>query len=295
MGALVGGLHAEQGKGNGNGNAGNGNGNGNGNGSGAPAPAFEDTIDSFAADLTIRHAVVATDGSPVGSDAPAYTLRLERQRNGASWRTAISLRNLDRPSVVALNGPRVLDNPFIVSRLEYDDDGTAPRMYDAQGRRVTGPTDADRRRLGVADALRKGQFDPTAILGRMNGPGRGPDSRTFAAGLIVGAADGPKRRGNLEQRYGPRAGKVRGLDQFIRKDGAEVHELLASPDSSLPVELNQTNNGRLVSHAQFEYQPFNGNGIARSRVHSERALADGTRSVSDVSVANITVNQGGPR
>ena len=261
------------------------------------APAFEETIGTLAADLTIRQGRVTADGKPTGIDPPGYTLRLQRERNGTTWRTALSLHRLDAAAVQSLTGPQALDNPFVISRLEYDDDGTPPRMYDARGRLMAGPSENDRRRLGVPQDKRDPNWDPSAILGRIGGPPRGSDKRSFSAGLLVSLAERTKRRADLEQRFGPRAGQVRGLDQFIRRDGAQMHELLVAADSLLPIEMNVTEGGQLVSRARFEYEPRDADILIRRRSRAETIIrgSGGERSITDLVVSNLVIAPRGAR
>src|SRR6185369_17368720 len=115
---------------------------------GAP-PGFEETIDQVAADVTIRQWRITSDDGRVASDPPGVAFRFEAERNGAGWRTRLSTTGFEKPSATLLTGPQALDTPFLISRLEYDDDGTPPRMYNARGQLVTGPGEKERRALGL--------------------------------------------------------------------------------------------------------------------------------------------------
>jgi len=255
---------------------------------------FDATIETVAADLTIRQWHVTAEGTRAGVDPPSVSVRFEAARYGSGWRTSLSTTGLGRVVARGLAGPQVLDNPFIVSRLEYDDDG-APRMYNAQGQLMAGPGEKERLALGLSSDLRDKNWDPSGVLGRVGAPGRGAD-RTGAAGLVVGVADGKKRRADVERKFGPRAGRVRGHDQFILRDGSTVHELLVSAETSVPVELNQTTAGELITHIQFDYEAHGADALVRRHMRAEQAMGDsgGGRLITDLSVANLSfVKRGG--
>jgi len=271
-----------------------GRGAGGGAGQGG-SQAFEETIEKVSADVTIRQWRMTTDDTG-GIDPPGLSVRFEAERRGSGWRTSLSATGLDKPSAQLLTGPQALDNPFVVSRLEYDDDGTAPRMYNARGQLMAGPGEKERRALGLPEELRDKTWDPAAILGRVGGAGRGPD-RSGVAGLVVGAADGQKRRADLERRFGPKADKVNGRDRFILRQGAAVHEVLVTPDTSLPVEVSSTEGGQLTSHVLFEYESNGGDAIVRRHTRGERSVPNsgGQRMVTDLTIANLTLVRRGGR
>jgi hypothetical protein len=273
-----------------------GKGNGGGDDGVGASPAFEATIESAAADITIRQWRVTADGARAGVDPPAVSVRVEAARNGSAWRTSLSMTGLDRPVARGLAGPQALDNPFLVSRLEYDDDGTPPRMFNARGQLMAMPGENERRALGLPEGLRDKNWDPSAVLGRVGAPGRGPD-RTGLAGLVVGVADAPKRRADVERHFGKRIGQVRGHDQFILRSGAQVDELLITPDTAVPVELNETTEGELTARMEFEYDAQGADALVRRHVRAERAIgkSGGERMVTDLSVTNLTLVRRGDR
>src|SRR5688572_28732595 len=85
------------------------------------------SADRFTGDLAIRHQRLGADGAPAGPSAPAIVLRVERRREHGVWKTIVSVRESGTIRVQSLAGPQVLDNPFALARLEYDEDGTPPR------------------------------------------------------------------------------------------------------------------------------------------------------------------------
>ncbi|MEO7190143.1 MAG: hypothetical protein ABI051_03735 [Vicinamibacterales bacterium] len=267
----------------------------------APAPPeqanTEHAVDALSADMTIRQWRIAADGKPLGADPPSFTMKLQRERHGQGWHTSLSLQRAEPPLVQGLSGPRALDNPFLVARFEYDDDGTEPKMYDVSGRVMAGPTEADRARLGLPLDLRDPSWDPTALAGRARGAARGAANRSAANGLLLKQADHSQRRADLQQRFGPRAGQVRGLDRFVHTFGPEVHELLVDPALALTMEMNVSGQGGLLSHAVFEYQPFGKADLLRHHAQAQRVIpaSGGSRIVTDVTIANVIVDTRGGR
>jgi hypothetical protein len=246
------------------------------------------SAEAFSGLLTVRHQRVGADGQPSAAPVPAMVLRFERWPEHGRWKTALTLQSSDPVWIESLSGRRSLPNPFGLSRLEYDE-GAAPRMYGRAGGLVKGPTDADRRLLGIPETLR----DPNAALATrlaamVGGPaalaGRGP-----ADGLLVHAHDRPRRRLDLERRFGHPVGTVRGLERFVTQAAGRAQELLIDPETTLPVELNVVHQGRLFSRTIFDYQPSTAGSLLRRRLRTEFALGSSTdgRMVSEVELTDV--------
>jgi hypothetical protein len=250
--------------------------------------------EAFSGRLTVRYQRVAADGRPGSSPVPAIVLKLERWPVRGRWKTALTLQSSDPVWIESLTGRRPLQNPFGISRLEYDDDGTTPRVYGRRGELVKGPTNADRRLLGIPDTLR----DPNAELATrlaaiVGGPGA-PVGRGPAEGLLVHASDHPNRRLALERRFGRPIGTVRGLERFVVQAADRTQELLLDPDTALPAELNVARQGRLFSRTSFDYQASSTGSLLRRRLHTEFALGSSAsgRLVSDIELTDVTIGQG---
>jgi hypothetical protein len=247
------------------------------------------------ADLRIRQMQVAADGTPLGVGAPGVVLHVNRHFQGGHWRLTMTMGAMDRPRVTTPKGAVLLDNPFMVSRMEYDEDaGGEPVLYDRAGRRVVIPGEAERLRMGVAASLRRTTWDRDVVAGQVAGAPAPAGGRAITSGFVADAGLAHTRRQRLEARYGRAVGRVRGLDRFVMAAGNQTEEVLVAPDSSLPVEVNLARAGGLASHIQLTYDRNPAVGYVRRLLHSE-AIANestGARLVTEVETANLVVNGG---
>jgi hypothetical protein len=260
------------------------------------APVSSTSYQRLSGDLTVRQSRVGPDGRPAGMSAPAVVLHLDRERHGQRWRTTLVVRSTQPASINTLTGPQELQNPFVVSRFEYDDDGTAPRMYNRAGALIQLPGRAAREGLGVPAALLDPHWTSDAIRSR---PGMAPGTTVDngpAAGLFLDRDDHVRRRAMLERHFGRSAGTHRGLERFINRVGDDVQEVLADPVTAVPVEVNTVKRGQLVSRATFDYQTIVNGAILRRRARSERVLNDPSeRFVSDIELSNLTLGEAAGR
>jgi hypothetical protein len=266
----------------------------------APTGAVSTTSQTSApramqADLRLRQMQVAADGTPLGVGAPGVVLHVDRHFQGGHWRLTMTMSAVDRPRVTTPRGASLLENPFMVSRLEYDEDaGGEPALYDRAGRRVAIPTDEQRRRIGVAASLRRTTWDRDVLAGQVAGAAVPVGGRAITTGLLAEARLAPTRRQRFEARYGRPVGRVRGLDRFVMATGNQTEETLVTPDSSLPVEVNLVRAGGLASHIRITYDSNPAVGYVRRLLHSEEVAneASGARLVTEVEMSNLIVDGG---
>jgi hypothetical protein len=122
-------------------------------------------------------------------------------------------------------------------------------------------------------------LDQAAVPGMTATPGD--------AGTLVGpAASRPARRAAFERRFGKPTGRVRGLDRYVAREGATVHEMLVHPESALPAELNVVDGKTLVEHHRFDYARMADGTWVRRRMASETALP-GTPSQRLLAVSTL--------
>jgi hypothetical protein len=259
-----------------------------------PAPVSATPWTAFRADLSIRQSVLAVTGQPHGPAAPAATLRVERRLDRGRWRTTITLTNMERPQVRGLAGTAALVNPFEVVRMEYDEDGTAPRLYDRQGRLVRLPGEADRRRLHTPPALAAGLPVLESLEGRVGVAPLGLTRHGWVAEVMAARELRLSRRAMLERQFGAASGQVRGLDRFVGWLGADSVEVLVDPDA-LPVEITTSRNGEVRTRTTIGYTRDAAGTLIRRTVRAERDRGDGSgeRTITEIDLANIQATAGG--
>jgi hypothetical protein len=90
---------------------------------------------------------------------------------------------------------------------------------------------------------------------------------------------------------------VRGLDRFVSTRAGEVTEVLSDPAWAVPVEINVTRDGALVSHSRLSYRQDPGAGLVRQRYVTERLISpeSGDRAIVDVELDNVRLGRRGTR
>ncbi len=260
-------------------------------------PGGSPTWDTFRADLSVRQTAVPADGEPAGPAAPALTVRIERRAIGSRWRTSLSLHSIERPQIRGLaTGPAVI-NPFEVVRMEYDEDGTSPRMYDRRGRLVRLPREADRRRLHTPAALAAGLPVLESLAGRVGPPPAALTGHGWIDEVLAPLEQRDVRRARIERQLGRPTGQVRGLDRFTAWVGEETHEVLVDPQTAVPVEVNTMRAGQLVARTTLAHLRDAAGVLVRRTMRRERTRAgpSSDRSVTEIELANIQLSAEGAR
>jgi hypothetical protein len=250
--------------------------------------------EAFSADLTMRQARVGPDGQSAGPAAPSATVRMTRRLQGGRWRTTLTLQHMDRPEIRGLATSAATINPFEVVRFEYDEDGTAPRMYDRHGRLVRLPGGADRRRLHTPAAIAAGLPVLESPAGRVPPPVAfaGQD---FAAAVLAPPTERAARRTAIERQLGRPTGQVRGLNRHVAWMGTDTLEVLVDPDMVVPVEINRMRHGELVARTGITQVRDAAGTLVRRMSRTERVVdgASGERMVTEIELANIQVTSVG--
>jgi hypothetical protein len=257
-----------------------------------------DAVDAFSVDLTIRRQHVRADGSSLGSAPPSVTYHWEEVRSGAGWKTTMTLADADQPVVQTRRGPETLRDVSAVVRLERDEQGTV-RLFDEKSRVIEPPSDATRQRLWeLAGGSRQDVAPDFRAAPGSAGPSAGPSTQQdWLDAVLPALADAPRRRAALGARYDLSSRRVRGFDQYTATSGEGQVEVLADPNSALPVEINLVRNGALIEHTTMAYASAMGGRVLREHLHVERAApgGSGARSVTDIQLANPYIGQGRDR
>jgi hypothetical protein len=253
--------------------------------------------DTFRADLSIRHALVRADGQPIGPAAPAATVGMERRETGGRWKTTLTLREIARPEIRGLSASAALDNPFQVVRMEYDEDGTPPRLYDRHNRLVRLPRAEDRRVFHTPATLAAGLPVLPSLAGRVGAPPPAITGREWVEAVLASPEQRVQRRAALERRLGRATGQVRGFDRFTSHSGDVEQEILVDPNTALPVEMNTTRQGTLVARTTWAHVRDTAGQLVSRTSRTERTVQgdSGDRSVTTTTLANIQLVAGGAR
>jgi hypothetical protein len=251
--------------------------------------------DSYDADFTLRYQFVDAAGQEVRTRPPAVAFHLTRRRHRGGWQTSLTLQGIERPVVQTSAGPKELDNPFLVSRMEYDEDGTPPRLFNRRGEQMEDPARHALSQVVLpADLEARAWSAASSRLAAAGAMSQRFTERDPLAGLVTPAADHAARQRGLERQFGRAVGRVRGLDQYRTENGDQAREVLVRPTDALPIELNTTRHGALVDHALFTYDSLPSGLVVRHHVHAEHLLdeTDGIRSVADLDITNVRLGIG---
>lgn len=289
--------------------------------------AAADSWDTFTARVVVRRQLIGAGGQPVGPRMAADAREefiWQRMKTSTGWKTTMTLVDGVPRTVRSLRGDVPLPVAPTVSRIEDDEDGTGPRLFDRAGVRLSGPSDALRARVGMS---------ATGAVEAVPGVGPGlaasaaqagtdvplAEGRGWVRALIMSPADQPVRLRSMAQKFGKRVGLVRGLGRYVRdrvdpERGVVVHEVLVDEQGGVPIEVNVMEGGALVSHSLFAYERAVTGAMVRRGVRTERLLsgsstredgalgralgvsgASGARIVSEVSYSDIRLEQKGGR
>lgn len=234
----------------------------------------------FSASLAIRHRRLTAAGAPLGIPSPDVIMRLTREHRGGLWRTTLALEELPDMLIDAPGGRVRLPNPFLVTRVEFDDRDEEPRMFDRQGRLVRAMSMADLPMLAAAESTR--------------GPARWQSRGVAAPSAAAWLAESGKhaeRRQELIREFGPAVGRVRGFDRYVSQGAGGRHEVLVTPDTALPVELNSTSEtGEMQT--TVAYQAHGTYGHVRRLMRSEHRFAQMNigRAITEVELGDVVIS-----
>jgi hypothetical protein len=199
-----------------------------------------------------------------------------------------------------------------ISRVEIGDPRTPSRVFDTNGNLVFmratsmfaapgpqpsvppgSPAAAAPMRSAAADASFASAL-PADLIDRAAGS---MQSRDWVEHLMPTASGRAARRAALVRDHGTPQGTVRGLERFVSTARGATTEVLSDPTWAVPVEINVTENGSLVSHSTLSYDQDPGAGLVRRRLRTELLLSpeSGDRSQVDFEFSNIRLDRGGVR
>ena len=105
----------------------------------AASLAPTDAWDTFSADITLRRSRVDAAGQPAGDGVSAQQYHWERSSATGHWKTTMTLAPASPVWLRTLRGTAALDDRLLVARIEDDEDGSGPRIYNKRGDRLRTP------------------------------------------------------------------------------------------------------------------------------------------------------------
>lgn len=254
-----------------------------------------DAWDTFAADVTIRRHLLSSAGV-TSAEAPAVRYRWTRSQRRGGWTSTVEITGLSAPLIRSAQGQLVLAEPTSILRVEDDEDGTMPRVYNRRGKAIRLPSIEDRRVLGepVAGSLAVPPVPQLAYPDARRGSNVG---REWVDAFIAAPAHRQARRAALQHRFGRSPGRVRNLARFIASDDGQTVELLADEQTGVPVEINVVLDGTLAARSAISYAARADGALVRRTVRTEQRVSQHSsdRAVATIDLANVRLERRGAR
>lgn len=216
---------------------------------------------TFSATVVVTHGIVDAKGAPV-RELPSARYRVSQLADGR-LRMA-SLASADSTAA----GP--LTNRFAGMTVQTNPSTGRIEVRDSKGVAVGLPSAPDA-------AWGQASIEPEA--------------------LVATRAGRAARREAIERAFGRPLGRLRGKDRFLEQRGSRTRELLVSPDTGLPSELNVVDGGALVERHTFDYARTRTGDWVRRRTSSEAVMPGtaGQRLVAVTTLEDVQVPAGGVR
>jgi hypothetical protein len=260
----------------------------------AASLAPTDAWNTYSADITLRRHRVDAAGQPVGDSVTAQQYHWERSSATGHWKTTMTLGPASPALLRTLRGTAALDDRMLVARIEDDEDGSGPRIYNKRGDLLRAPGALDQ--LLPPSAGTDPQRLPHPPPARGAG-GQRPQATQSASQWIdnhfIKRNGHEARRRAFQRQHGPPVGHVRGLDRYVTTHGDRTDETLVDPQLQVPVETNVVREGRLVSHRTMSYAAAGSDLVVRRSIRTERLVSSktGERAIVEIEFANVRLEQ----
>jgi hypothetical protein len=218
------------------------------------------TLDGFQADVLVERMIVDEKGT-VHSIPPISYRWLRSTKQGKTTTTLVY-----QPSAqLVLKG--ATPDPYQGFRVEFDDDGSPLRIFDRQGRVLSNPNQAGTPALPPESTL----LNPSGGL------------------VVMRAGTIEDRARRLREAFGGSIGKLRGFDRYLSTQSDLTQEVLVSPTTALPIEINVTRNGVFESQSRFEYEQLADGSLVRRLWRSESVVPGrvSERFIVQMTVSNV--------
>lgn len=231
-----------------------------------------DVWNTLTLDMKVERRRLMKSGQTIAVFAPVINYRVERSAASGRWKTVIRILGGDRAPAYTLSGALLPPDPFPVTRVEDDEDGSPVRVYDRAGRLILGG-----RAGGGPDPGNPASANP---LPRSNGVG-------WLDSLVATSAKRSERMQAFERQFGV-ATASGAVSRFTRTTSGSSDEIVIDSVNVVPVETKAIAWGLLLSSRTFTYTPMP-DGVVRTRMHSETLISatSGDRIMVDTTFSNI--------
>jgi hypothetical protein len=127
----------------------------------------------------------------------------------------------------------------------------------------------------------------------LRGPDRSrPSSGSPGGSFLASASQRDERRADLVRRFGAPVGRLRGLDRFVTTDAGGRHEVLATVDTILPVEVSTAAPAGGSMLTTITYEPREGYGHLRRLVTTQHHLPGpgAGLALTEVELTNVVLS-----
>ena len=266
-----------------------------------PAPAESkaaslaptDPWNTLSADITLRRSRVDAAGQPVGDGVTAQRYHWERSSATGHWKTTMTLAPASPLSLRTLSGTAPVDDRLMVARIEDNEDGSGPRIFNKRGDMLRAPGTLDQLLPARPDGD-PARFPPPPASNAAHGRPQATQSVSqWIDNHFLKRNGHGARRLAFQRRHGPPVGQVRGLDRYVSTHGDRTVETLVDRQLQVPIEANVVRQGQLVSHRTMSYAPAGGDFVVRRSLRTERLVSSktGERAIVEIEFANVRLEQ----
>ena len=260
----------------------------------AASLAPPDAWNTFSADMTLRRSRVDAAGQPVGDSVTAQQYHWERSSATGHWKTTMTLAPASPLSLRTLSGTAPVDDRLLVARIEDDEDGSGPRIFNKRGELLRAPSALDHVLPATPDAdPARLPHPPASKTAKGQPPHATQPVSQWIDNHFIKRNSHDARRLAFQRRHGPPVGQVRGLDRYVTTHGDRMEETLVDRQLQVPVEANVVRQGQLVSHRTMSYAPAGGDFVVRRSIRTERLVSSktGERAVVEIEFTNVRLEQ----
>jgi hypothetical protein len=242
-------------------------------------------------DFVVSRQIVGGDGRANGIAKQTSRYHLDVSAAPAGWRTHLTIAH-GTQSRTRWDGATVTDDPIGSIRVEDEGDGSPVRVFDRNGHEIRLPSNDVMARIAAGvpslGEVRTQTFASTP-------PRQARFGRDWIAQMVATAPERGNRLRAVANALGKPAGRVGGLDLYVRQGPDRTVEELVDPDAGVVRETRVTAGGKRVLTMSTQYRRDTDGSLVKQTIHLEQAIS-GSSSASaivDVEVENVAFERRG--